>query len=324
MLHPPEDLDETVLAAALTREWGVVAAEMTYRPLGFGSHHWSVVDRAGHAWFATVDDLDRKRLSGQETHDSAYARLRSSLDAARGLRDTGATFVVAPVTTAGDEPLARLGPRLALSLFPLVTGDSFGFGEYDGDGHRQAVLEMLLGVHGAPAHVRDRAPADDQAVQHRDALEAAIGDAGFPDTGPYARRVADLFAENRRPIRRVLQRYDDLAAGVDPARAVLTHGEPHSGNTMRTPDGWRLIDWDTALVSQPERDLWILGADVQRAYTAATGVPLQPELLEMYRLRWDIVDVTIVADRFRSSHAGTADDAQSWSILQRVVTGLPR
>jgi Phosphotransferase enzyme family len=324
VLHPPEDLDETALAAALTREWGVMAAEMTYRPLGFGSHHWSVVDRAGHTWFATVDELQRKRRSEQETYDSAYRRLRAALDAARGLRDAGATFVVAPVTTAGDEPLARIGPEQALTLFPLVTGDSFGFGEYDGDAHRHAVLTMLLGVHGAPAQVRDRAPVDDQQVQHRDALEAAIGDVGFPDTGPYARRVADLFAGHKEPIRRLLKRYDDLAAGVDPARAVLTHGEPHSGNTMRSPDGWRLIDWDTALVSQPERDLWILGDDVQRAYTAATGVPLRPELLEMYRLRWDIVDLALEADRFRQPHAGTADDAESWTVLQRVVAGIAR
>jgi spectinomycin phosphotransferase/16S rRNA (guanine(1405)-N(7))-methyltransferase len=322
VLHPPEDLDETAMAAALTREWGVAVATMTYQPLGFGSHHWSVADRAGNAWFATVDELQRKRRSGQETYDSAYHRLRSALDAARGLREAGATFVVAPVTTAGDEPLARIGPRLALTLFPLVTGDSFGFGEYDGDAHRRAVLEMLLGVHGAPADVRDRAPVDDQQVQHRDALEAAISDAGFPDTGPYARRVADLFAAHREPIRRLLKRYDDLAAGADPGRAVLTHGEPHSGNTMRTPDGWRLIDWDTALVSQPERDLWILGEDVQQAYTAATGVTLQPELLEMYRLRWDIVDLTLEADRFRQPHAGTADDAECWTILQRVVAGI--
>jgi spectinomycin phosphotransferase/16S rRNA (guanine(1405)-N(7))-methyltransferase len=323
VLHPPEDLDETTLTAALTREWGVAVASTTYLPLGFGSHHWAVADEAGGCWFATVDELRRKRRSAQESYDSAYLRLRAALDAARGLRDTGATFVVAPVTTAGDEPLARVGPRHALTLFPLVTGDSFGFDQYDGDDHRLGVLEMLLGVHRAPAAVRDRAPVDDHEVQHRDALEAVLaGD--MPDSGPYAVRASDLFAEHREPIRRLLKRYDELAAGVDPARAVLTHGEPHSGNTMRTPDGWRLIDWDTALVSQPERDLWILGAGVQRAYAEATGVIPVPELLEMYRMRWDIVDLTLEADRFRHPHTGNPDDAESWSILNRVVSGISR
>ena len=322
MLHPPEDLDENALAAALTREWGVAAAAMTYQPLGFGAHHWSVADAAGASWFATVDDLQLKRRSAEESHDSAYERLRCALNAARGLHDTGATFVVAPLSTAGDEPVVRLGPRYAMTLYPLVVGDSFDFGRYDGDAHRHAVLEMILRVHAAPPAVRDRAGRDDHRMQHRDTLEAAIGDGAVPDTGPYARRAADLFAEHREPVRRLLKRYDELAAGVDPARAVLTHGEPHSGNTMRTADGWRLIDWDTALVSQPERDLWILGADVQRAYAEAAGVTPRPELLEMYRLRWDIVDLALEADRFRRPHTGNPDDDQAWTILQRVISAI--
>ena len=41
------------------------------------------IDRGGESWFATVDELHRKRRSEQETYDSAYRRLRSALDAAR-------------------------------------------------------------------------------------------------------------------------------------------------------------------------------------------------------------------------------------------------
>ncbi len=37
---------------------------------------------------------------------------------------------------------------------------------------------------------------------------------------------------------------------------LLTHGEPHPGNAMLAADGWRLVDWDTALVAPLERDLW--------------------------------------------------------------------
>ena len=91
---------------------------------------------------------------------------------------------------------------------------------------------------------------------------------------------------------------------------------------MRTPDGWLLIDWETALVSQPERDLWLLGERAQRAYTAATGVALLPELLEMYRLRWDIADLTVDTDRFRQPHTGSPDDDATWTILQRVASSI--
>jgi hypothetical protein len=322
VLHPPEDLDEAALAATLTREWGVAVASMDYQPLGFGSHHWSVVDGAGTSWFATVDDLQRKRRSEADTYDAAFRRLRSALDAARGLRETGAEFVLAPLTTAGDEPVARIGERFAVALYPLVHGDSFGFGRYDGDVHRHAVLDMVLAVHAAPPQVRSRAAADDQVVPHRDALEAAIAGGPAPDCGPYAERVAKLLTGHAGGIRTLLARYDELAGAVDPSRAVLTHGETHPGNTMRTPDGWRLIDWDTALIAQPERDLWMLGDDMPKAYADRTGVTPLPELLKLYRLRWDIADLAVEVDRFRRPHTGTPDDVESFAILQRVLASM--
>jgi spectinomycin phosphotransferase/16S rRNA (guanine(1405)-N(7))-methyltransferase len=102
---------------------------------------------------------------------------------------------------------------------------------------------------------------------------------------------------------------------------VLTHGEPHTGNTLRTTNGWKLIDWDTALIAPPERDLWLLGGDLT-AYTAATGVAVQPELLDMYRLRWDIADLAIEVHRFRRPHTGTADDEEGFGILRTVLSGL--
>ncbi|MCA2217560.1 aminoglycoside phosphotransferase family protein [Wangella sp. NEAU-J3] len=290
---------------------------MAYRPVGFGSHHWVVTDHAGTGWFATVDDLTK----GAGPAEPAYRDLWRALDAARGLRAHGAEFVVAPVTTAGDEPVARLGERYAVALYPLVDGESFAFGGYPDEAHRQAALEMVRAVHAAPPPVRDRAPRE-SAVPHRDALEAALaGDLG--DTGPYAGRVAELFGAYPGPVRRLLSRHDALAAGAGPDRSVLTHGEPHPGNTMRTAAGWRLIDWDTARVAPPERDLWLLGDEVRRSYAEATGMVPRADLLEMYRLRWDIADLAVEADRFRRPHTGTADDDQAFAVLQNLITGLP-
>jgi spectinomycin phosphotransferase/16S rRNA (guanine(1405)-N(7))-methyltransferase len=153
-------------------------------------------------------------------------------------------------------------------------------------------------------------------------LEAMLGGAAA-GSGPYAERVAGLFAAHAGPVRRLLSRHDALASGADPARAVLTHGEPHAGNTLRTADGWRLIDWDTARVAPPERDLWLLGDEVLDAYREATGVPARPDLLERYRLRWDIADLAVEAARFRRPHTGSADDDQAFEIVERVVTALP-
>jgi spectinomycin phosphotransferase/16S rRNA (guanine(1405)-N(7))-methyltransferase len=127
-------------------------------------------------------------------------------------------------------------------------------------------------------------------------------------------------------VRRALARYDDLvsAARADPPGLVLTHGEPHPGNTMRTNGGWLLIDWDTALVAPPERDLWDLDpgdGTLRAAYTAATGTALRPGLLDLYRLRWDLTEIAVCLARFREPHGTTADDEESWTILKDLVTG---
>lgn len=298
MLSPPEDLSPDSVAVAL----GVDAAEMIYRPVGFGSHHWSV----GTRWFVTVDDLDAKRRTVGDSRDAAFDRLEQALGAARDLR---AEFVVAP---AG--PPVRLG-RYAAARYPFVAGESFGFGGYQDDEHRAAVLAMLVEVHAAAGVT---APREDSTVPHRDVLEATLGGAVVGSTGPFEQRAAAVVADHAYAIRRLLEKHDTLAAGVDPERAVLTHGEPHPGNTMRTPEGWRLIDWDTAMLAPPERDLWMLGGDL----TAYPGQVL-PELLEMYRLRWDIADLSAGVDRFRRPHTGDANDEESFEILRSIAGGLP-
>lgn len=43
----------------------------------------------------------------------------------------------------------------------------------------------------------------------------------------------------------------------------------------------------------------------------------------LYRTRWDIADLAAGVDRFRAPHAGTADDDETWAIVERIVTGLP-
>src|SRR5258708_61779 len=115
------------------------------------------------------------------------------------------------------------------------------------------------------------------------------------ERGPFTRPLARLIGANDGAIESLLARYDELSrqARSRPSRMVPTHGEPHPGNTMLTPDGWRLIDWDTVLFAAPERDLWDIDpgdGSVHRAYAAATGVRPLPHLLELFRIRWDLAD----------------------------------
>lgn len=328
MLSPPDDLTLDALASALARRWELTAASMTYRPVGWGSHHWEVTDTGGTRWFVTVDELENKRHALAEPLETAFGRLGAALAAAGDLRDSGRAFVVAPVPTTDGEPLARVSGRFGVALYPHVDGQSFGWGEFPTPAHRHGVLGLIIAVHTAPAAASRHAMADDFAVPHRDELEAALGAGGeVEDRGPYARPAALLLAQHAAGVRRLLDRYDQLAADARarPGRTVLTHGEPHPGNTMLASGGWLLIDWDTALVAPPERDLWHLDpgdGSVLDAYASATGVTPLTSMIELYRIRWDLADITVDVSRFRRPHPGSADDDQSWRLLRSSVESL--
>jgi len=65
VLTRPDDVTDVALRQALAAGWGIDAESLDYRPVGFGSHHWSVA-ADGRRWFATIDDLETKRISLEE------------------------------------------------------------------------------------------------------------------------------------------------------------------------------------------------------------------------------------------------------------------
>jgi spectinomycin phosphotransferase/16S rRNA (guanine(1405)-N(7))-methyltransferase len=329
MLNPPAELAEDALAAALAQGWDLKASSLEYRPLGFGSHHWEAVDASGTRWFVTADELEAKRYASSETLDTGFARLRAALITAQRLREAGLGFVVATVPTADREPVLRVGERFAVALYPFIAGQSFEFGAFPSPEHRRAVVGLLVRLHTAPGVAAADAAFDDFSIPHRDELEAALDTTrDIVERGPYTRRAAELLAANAGPIRGLLDRYDGLVRTVrsEAPRPVPTHGEPHPGNTMRGAGGWLLIDWDTALLAPPERDLWrpaLEDESLLAAYAAATGIEPFPPALELYRLRWDVADLAAYADQFAGPHRGGRNEAAAWGYMRKLMECPP-
>ena len=197
MLTPPAGLPEASLEAALERHWGIRAASVRYLAVGWGSHHWAVSGEDGSGWFVTADELENKRHTQAEPLTAGFWRLHAALAAATDLRECGCPFVVAPVPARDGEPLARLGRRFGVAVYPEVAGQSFDWAEFSSAEHRLAVLGMVAATHSAPPAARRRAQADDFRVPHRDELEAACqpGD-DPPGRGPYSRPAARLVREH--------------------------------------------------------------------------------------------------------------------------------
>ena len=140
-------------------------------------------------------------------------------------------------------------------------------------------------------HVGGHEDARDRAAKRNlvDEARAALAE--------YAGRVNEWLAT-----------FDELRHHVESSRpdSVITHGEPHPGNVIRVDESLLLIDWDTALLAPPERDLWMLASgerSVIDAYKRATARTVMSSMLDLYRLRWDVADIAIYIADFSGPHA---------------------
>jgi spectinomycin phosphotransferase len=321
--RPPELADQRIVAE-LEAGWGLTVDAVEYLPVGFGSHHWRA-DGRGERWFVTVDDLDAKRWTPDETRDEGFERLEAAIATSRALRDHGLDFVVAPEPTV-DGPILHRLDRFAVALYQHVEGRTHPYGAFPSADDRRAVLDLVVRLHAAP--VVGPARADDFELRNRGDLDRALDDLHRPwDTGPYGEACREALAGTEPALRRHLAVYDGLAARAcaQPDRMVLTHGEPHAANTILTAAGWVLVDWDTALLAPPERDIWEMAradpADLDH-YTAATGRTVQTEALELYRLGWDLAEVAIYTALLRVPHERSEDVDLSWGHLQGYLGQL--
>jgi thiamine kinase-like enzyme len=324
MFTRPDEPTDTQLADALQRGWGLRADDVTYLPVGFGSYHWRVVADAV-AWFVTVDDLQLRQRHRGEPLDQPRRRLTAALATAVALRDAGLTFVVAPTPTHEGHPLWVTDARFAVALYAYVEGTTHTWGAYTSREERMSVVELLATLHRTTGAPRSTAIADDLAIPSRDELHLAMNDLDRPWTdGPYGELARRRLREHVDAMHAVLERFDELAAEVTAQtdRLVVTHGEPHRANTIATADGVVLIDWDTTLLAPPERDLWMLVREdpkVADAYADRTGVVPDQEVLDAYRLWWELTEVALYLAEFRAPHEETEDTRTAW---QGLTTNL--
>jgi spectinomycin phosphotransferase/16S rRNA (guanine(1405)-N(7))-methyltransferase len=326
VLTPPTGLSDGDLERLIEQAWGVGVASLDYRPVGFGSHHWIATDNQGNRHFVTVDELISESRIGDEVSVLGLY-LRRALAAATDLRTFGCSFVVAPIATKDDQPLVQFD-SYAVALYPLIEGHSFTFEESLAEADRDQVLELVTELHRVPIDTIRPPATDEFIIPCLEQLEHALhyGDESGP-RGPYAAIASQLLIDNETEIRRLIARYRTLVTQYlsDPGPVVITHGEIHPGNVMLTPRGWMIVDWDTVMLAPPERDLWRLaqeGGSVLRAYASATGTAPNEWLVDLYGIRWDLVEIASFAEDFRNPHEDTEDKRKAIEILHSVVGRL--
>jgi spectinomycin phosphotransferase len=320
----PEEFDVSALTTVLAESWGFEVVVADFAPVGAGSYHWVVSDLKGKRCFVTVDDLDTKPWFG-DTRDVVFDGLRRAFDTAVALRESGLGFVVAPILTGQGETTRRIGPRYSIALFPFVDGQAGRSGNYETADERVNVLAMLAQLHGATSLVKSVAREIGLEVPGRRNLESALDHVDEAwSAGPFSEPGRRDLAARAADVTALLAVADQLALDVGSLSIdwVVTHGEPHARNVMRTAGGLVLIDWDTVALAPSERDLWMLvsdGADKASIYADATGHEPNAVAMNFFRLVWDLADLAAYINVLRSPHQDTADAQRAYDCVQILL-----
>jgi spectinomycin phosphotransferase len=321
---PLERVDEHQIASAVAAGWGLRINALRYFPEGGGAYHW-IAQAGDRRWFVTCDDLDTKPWLGSD-RGSVCGGLLVAYGTAMELRAAGLPFVVAPMATAAGAPAERVDERHSVSVFDFTEGEPGRWGQPVEPSGRRELVTMLARLHRAtppgpgPSRRRLELPG-------RQGFEEALDDLGRPwDGGPLSEPVRHELAENLDLIVGWLADLDRYAArfGDGTTHAVVTHGEPHPGNLIRTGTGLALVDWDTVAVARPERDLWMLvdgDGSLLSTYRDLTGVTLDREALAAYRLLWALSDAVSFTTRLRAEHRQNTDANRSLAALRLILQG---
>jgi len=319
MFEESPDIDRNDLRSSLNRVWGISVSSLSYQPVGFGTHHYLARDEDGRSWFVNVDDLEEKTWIAAET-DLAFDGLQRSLRTALELRRAGLEFVHAPIEGSDGRVVDRLDDDdYAVSVSAYIDGRSNEFGAYRSDDQRRRVLEMVGRMHATSALVPSDLPRRDSlTIPARTAFFDALGELATPWAGGrYSEPAREVVGEHADAIRRSFDRYDALARKVTAETGdwVVTHGEPHAGNILETPDGsLLLIDWDTAAIAPRERDLWHIRREDDDDWTAygRAATKIDTDAIELYRLWWALSEIAGYTEAFRSAHDDDANMRTAW------------
>ena len=270
------------MTAALAEGWHLHPALVDYVPEGGGSHRWKVTCPDGLTWFVAVDDLDSKDWLG-DTREAVFDGLGRALSTAATLRDgAGLHFVVAPLPTRDGGLLQHVDDRYAVSVFPFLAGRSYRFGPYLDLLLRGRALDMIAALHQATPAVRGLAPPHVLGFTGRADMDSFLRDPGRQwEGGPFSESARHLLATRTAELAQLTDGFDRMAAATVAARVslVITHGEPHPACLMSARGQLVLIDWDTAALAPPERDVSLIattsGEGIER-YQHAAGRNLDP------------------------------------------------
>ncbi|MFB7719556.1 aminoglycoside phosphotransferase [Nocardia sp. NPDC056100] len=291
MLSRPANITDEAITHAVAAHWLPEVTDISYLPWGFGAHHWRVTS-GGTTVFVTVDQLEPRHTAA--SLEAAYA-------GAAALAGTGLDMVCAPLPARSGRFTVDIGTG-ALSVTPWLHGRSPTEAESIEPQHVREVIRALDALHHAipPEGLRSWTPQVGPAFA--DELRTRTADPWT--SGPLAEQARLALSAHIDAVEGWTDRYLELSETALSQRNswVPTHGEPHNDNQVVTPEGVRLVDWESLALAPPERDYSDLLA------VAPELLHPDPAMVELFALDWRLSEIAEYTRWFAAPHAGTEDD----------------
>ncbi|HEX3815358.1 MAG TPA: aminoglycoside phosphotransferase family protein [Mycobacteriales bacterium] len=314
MRDEPAELPVDAVLGHVRDGWDVPVEVIRYLPVGAGSYNWVAEADGRPAWFIKCD-----RIESQDTRQ----RLCSTFLAAAKLRDGGLEFVVAPIPDRSGQLLRVITPGWAMSVCRYLGGSAAGEGDWPDEEQRAEVAALLGRLHAAPVPEcapRWAPPPELVAGPFMPSLDRLWS------AGPFSAPAREMLLGATEHIESLIARFRRLLARLeaDSQPWVLTHGEPHSANIIRTDAGrMHLIDWDSARIAPREREFrrhLVLDGSALDAYSTTAGTSrIRPYVQELYSVEWNLVEILWFSYCLRIDHADTPDARRALTALDRYL-----
>ena len=317
MLEKPDIHDDTIVAC-LQDEYGVVAKEIDFLPVGADENAAAYRVLAGDA-SAYFCKLRRGRFD------------QISVVLPRYLADQGIAEILAPLPSATGQLWASLD-EFVLILYPFIQGR---------DGYEVALSTRQWAQFGAalkrihtldlPPSLRGTIAREAYSPQWRETTQAflaRIEDERFVD--PVAQDLSVFLKAKRQEILDLVTRAERYAQALQAQSRefVLCHSDIHAGNLLIGPDdALYIVDWDAPILAPKERDLMFVGG--AQGFRGST--PQEEEILfyrgygptqidrialGYYRFERIVEDIAVFCQQIFLSGEGAKDRAQSLQYLK--------
>lgn len=320
MLKEPDLKDEEIVACLL-EDYGLIAREVSFLPLGADRYTavYHVVAGDETAYFLKLRQGNFNDISAALT---------------RFLGDQGIEQVIAPLSTTTGQLQATLAGSESASkatfkttLYPFVAGQN-GYETALTDGQWRDFGFALRALHAVqlPPTLLQHLKRETYSPQYRASARLFLNraaDAVFID--PLAGELAAFLLAKRDEILYLVERAGQLAQAQQSkarsTRFVLCHADVHAGNILIDTGGHiYIVDWDEVILAPKERDLMSIGASLlgdwrppqeeESHFYRAYG-PTEVDLtgIAYYRYERIIQDIVATCEPLFSA-AGSLEDRQ--------------